>query len=45
MNPKWNTGPITFKLMQKVCDVRRNDWNKGSQNITEEFSWKLQWPV
>ena len=23
--------------MQKVCDVRRNDWNKVSQNITEEF--------
>ena len=40
-----NTGPIKFKLMQKVCDVRRNDWNKANQNITEKFSWKLQWPV
>ena len=45
INSKLNTGPINFKLMQKVCDVRRNDWNKVSQNITEEFSWKLQWPV
>ena len=45
MNSKWNTGPIKFKLMQKVHDVRRNDWNKVSQNITEEFSWKWKWPV
>ena len=45
INSKWNTEPIKFKLMQKVCDVHRNYWNKVSQNITEEFSWKLQWPV
>ena len=45
INSKWNTLWITFKLMQNVYDVRRNDWNKVSQNITEEFSWKLQWPV
>ena len=29
--------------MQKVHDLRRTDWNKVSQNITEEFSWKLQY--
>ena len=45
INSKWNTGWITFKLTQNVYDVRMNDWNKVSQNITEEFSWKLQWPV
>ena len=45
MNSKGNTGPIKFKLMQKVCDVLRNDWNNVSQNITEGFSWKLEWPV
>ena len=28
--------------MQKVRDVYRN---KVPQNVTEEFSWKLQWPV
>ena len=31
--------------MHKVRDVCRNDWNKASQNVTEESSWKLQWPV
>ena len=31
--------------MQKVRDVRSNDWNKVSQKVTEEFSWKLQGPV
>ena len=36
---------MKFKLMQKVHDVRKNDLNKVSQNITVEFSWKLQWPV
>ena len=45
INSKLNTGLINFKLMEKVCDVRKNDWNKVSQNIIEEFSWKLQWPV
>ena len=45
INSKWNTGPIKFKLMQKVRDACRNGWNKVSQNVTEEFSWKLQWPV
>ena len=32
-------------LLEKQRDVCRNDWNKISQNVTEEFSWKLQWPV
>ena len=45
INFQWNTGPIKFKLMQKVGDLRRNYWNKVSQNIIEEFSWTLQWPV
>ena len=31
--------------MQKVHDVCRNNWNNVSKNVTEEFSWKLQWPV
>ena len=45
MNSKWNTRPIKFKLMKKVYDVCMNDWNKVSQNITEEFLWESQWPV
>ena len=28
--------------MHKLCDVRRKEWNKVSQNVTEKFSWKLQ---
>ena len=45
INSKWNAGPIQFKLVLKVCYIFMNDWNKVSQNVTEEFSWKLQWPV
>ena len=45
IDSKWNTGQIKFKLMQKMRDVCSNDWNKVSQNVTEEFSWKVQWPV
>ena len=44
INSKWNTGGIKFKLMQKVRHVLTNDWNKVSQNFTEDVSWKLQWP-
>ena len=43
--PKGNTGQIKFKLMKKVHDVCGNDWNKASQNVAEELSWKVQWPV
>ena len=28
--------------MQNMRDVSRNEWNKVSQNFTEEFSWKLR---
>ena len=34
---------MKFKLIQKMHDVCRNDRNKVSENVTEEFSWKLQW--